>query len=722
MDEQGRVLGRYRIDRSLGEGGMGSVFLATDQALGRRVALKVLPRYLAADPVFRARFEREAQALARLSSPHVTSIYDVGEHQGSLYLATQYVAGGDLVDLLTAGGPMSPREALRLCAQVCDALADAHAVGVVHRDVKPGNVLIEQDPAGRPTAVLCDFGICQTDATSRLTTVGFVAGSWEYLAPERLAGAPAGVASDLYSVGCLLWACVAGRPPFLGTDDEIAEAHLHAPVPTLPAADRAGAGIDIDQFNRVLARLLAKHPARRYATATIARDDLLYAARDDTSATTATPARVDAAGTAVPATVTPGTAQPPPVSAAPVPSPPHAWRPTTPLTRRWVLPAVATAVAALVGIATVAVAGAGDGDRSPTARSDDPLGRAGAGSESATGGDSTDGTTDGSEEDAGPTTDERSGGDGPGVAHGPVVLVADGPGVTMLAVRDGALVPIGEPAPGSTADRQLLVDGELWEADLDGRQILLQRPGREVSRLRLPAEVVDLAVGDVTGDGLPDLVIAGTAGVYVAKAAGRQITQPARWLGDWVGADRLAVGDLDGDGIDDLARWSGDSLSPELALHRSTGRAFTGLATVDRLELARAGRLDATGMIAADVDGDGRDEIALVGHGTPLTVIDPDDRGADPRLTTTAPTTDPPWQIAAGDLESDGADGGDELVVLRPAGAGVELALADADGAPGTWTPLACAEECRVVGVLEERSAEHPGQAQRGLSSETVDS
>jgi len=266
--EVGTTFGSYRVDGVVGVGGMGMVYSATDLRLGRRVAVKVVLGQFAESPEFLQRFQREAAVLARLDSPHVITIYDHGEHEGWPYLVTQYAAGGDLGRLLRERGGMPPMTAVEVCTQVADALVDAHDVGVIHRDVKPANVLLRDDRLDRPHVYLCDFGVAAVDA-SGLTTPGSVAGTWNYLAPERAQGVPATPASDVYAVGCLLFETLTGRPPYQGTDVDVAMAHLNAPVPQLP-----GQSAFTRRANYVLARSMAKDPGQRIASAREIREEL----------------------------------------------------------------------------------------------------------------------------------------------------------------------------------------------------------------------------------------------------------------------------------------------------------------------------------------------------------------------------------------------------------------------------------------------------------------
>jgi serine/threonine-protein kinase len=260
----GGEFGDYRIDALLGRGAMGVVYRAWQRRMNRAVALKVLPADLAQDPTYRARFAREAAALARLDSPHVIQIYDHGDLDGHLYLAMQLVQGPDLGRLIEGGG-LSPRRALRIAEQVAAALGDGHAVGVVHRDVKPSNVLVrpraEHDSDGEDAdfVYLCDFGIARSaaDVAGAPETAGII-GTLGYLAPERLAGQPASPASDVYSLGCLLWALLVGSAPYDGSQPEVIMSHMRAPVPQLDGTDHRTTLV-----NALLAGTMAKDPAQR---------------------------------------------------------------------------------------------------------------------------------------------------------------------------------------------------------------------------------------------------------------------------------------------------------------------------------------------------------------------------------------------------------------------------------------------------------------------------
>lgn len=259
--EIGDTLGRYRITGVLGHGGMGVVFSAVAPDLDRPVAVKVLAPQASVDPRLRERFAREAATLARLDSPHIVYILEYGEHGGCLYLVTQLVPGGDLRQYLEEHGPLPTRRAADVMRQVAAALGEAHSHGIVHRDLKAANVLVRDLPGSQLHAYLCDFGIARADTNETTSAVGVV-GTLEYLAPERQGGAPASVATDIYSLGCLLWVALTGAPPYSGSDVDVALAHLRAPVPRLPGSDTASR-----RANAIVARSMAKDPDGRYASA-----------------------------------------------------------------------------------------------------------------------------------------------------------------------------------------------------------------------------------------------------------------------------------------------------------------------------------------------------------------------------------------------------------------------------------------------------------------------
>src|ERR687891_1435236 len=216
--------GRYRIVRKLGSGGMANVYLAEDEELGRRVAIKILNERHANDEQFVERFRREAKNAAGLSHPNVVSVYDRGEAEGSYYIAMEYVEGRTLKELLVARGPSPIGIAIDYTRQILSALRFAHRNGIVHRDIKPHNVIVDSE--GRVKVM--DFGIARA-GTTQMTEVGSIIGTAQYLSPEQARGAPVDQTSDLYSVGIVLYELLTGKVPFNGDSPvEIAMKHISA--------------------------------------------------------------------------------------------------------------------------------------------------------------------------------------------------------------------------------------------------------------------------------------------------------------------------------------------------------------------------------------------------------------------------------------------------------------------------------------------------------------
>lgn len=261
LPQEGQPFGRYDITRRLGRGGMGVVYAAVQRGLGREVALKVLSSDHADNEEYRGRFLREAEVLARLDSPHIVSVHDSGEQDGWLYIAMQLIPDGDLHAKLKEHGPMPTRLALDVAAQVADGIADAHRAGIIHRDVKPSNVLLRQLGPDRVQAYVCDLGISRVLDAQHTRTQGVI-GTFAYMAPERHEGHAATESSDIYALGCLLWASLTGAAPYTGADSQVVLGHLHAAIPQLDRSDELGSGV-----NRLLRRVMAKNPADRHATA-----------------------------------------------------------------------------------------------------------------------------------------------------------------------------------------------------------------------------------------------------------------------------------------------------------------------------------------------------------------------------------------------------------------------------------------------------------------------
>jgi beta-lactam-binding protein with PASTA domain len=263
------IAGRYRVAARIGSGGMGQVFRARDQVLGRTVAIKVLPEELAARPGFVERFRAEAKAAARLSHPNVVQVHDWGGSDGSYYMVMEYVRGRTLREILAARGRVEPAQAAAITGQLLAALESAHASGVVHRDVKPENVLVT---AGGDVKV-ADFGIARI-AEGASVTSGELIGTASYAAPEQIRGEAVDGRADLYAAGCVLYELVCGSPPFEGSVAHVLHEHLTARVP--------GPSLEVPEaapLDRVVATGTDPDPARRYPSAASMRSDLEEAAR-----------------------------------------------------------------------------------------------------------------------------------------------------------------------------------------------------------------------------------------------------------------------------------------------------------------------------------------------------------------------------------------------------------------------------------------------------------
>ena len=282
----GSELAGYRIESVVGRGGMGVVYLAEHLRLSRKVALKILPPELADDERFRDRFIHESKLAASLDHPHIVDIYDAGEADGLVYLAMRYVSGSDLRTTVHREGPLEPARAVALLAQVSGALDAAHERGLVHRDVKSANVLIE--PASGSLgehAYLTDFGLTKRpESMSGLTKTGQFLGSVEYAAPEQFEGRPVDRRTDLYSLGCVAFECLTGEVPF-PRDSEAAVMYAHLRDEPPKVTDRRPElpeGLDT-----VVAKAMAKRPDDRYGSATDFAEDLGTAARGERMANAA---------------------------------------------------------------------------------------------------------------------------------------------------------------------------------------------------------------------------------------------------------------------------------------------------------------------------------------------------------------------------------------------------------------------------------------------------
>ncbi len=252
--------GRYRLRARLAAGGMGAIHVATDEQLGRTVAVKLLRSELSDDPVFVERFRREARAAASLSHPNVATVFDFGEDSGVPYIVMESVDGRDLSRVIREDGPLPPDLAADLAAQIASGLGHAHSAGVIHRDVKPANVMITDGGRVKVT----DFGIARALGDSTLTVSGSVLGTAHYISPEQAAGASAGPGSDVYSLGIVLYEMLTGSLPFTGESPvAVAMRHISDEVPA--PGDLAE---DVpSELDSIVAKATAKDPSDRYGSA-----------------------------------------------------------------------------------------------------------------------------------------------------------------------------------------------------------------------------------------------------------------------------------------------------------------------------------------------------------------------------------------------------------------------------------------------------------------------
>ena len=684
----GATFGRYRIESRLGMGGMGVVYAATDTRLNRRVALKVISGQLAGDEQFVARFGHEAEVLTRLDSPHVIAIFDHGEVDGVPYIATQLVGGGDLGTMLRDRGPLPPAQAAAVCAQLAEALDDAHRVGVVHRDVKSSNVLVRDPDADEPFVYLCDFGIALTDSRG-LTSSGGMAGSWAYISPERARGEAATPVSDVYSLGCLFWVCLTGRTPYDGTDVEMAIAHLNAPVPQVDGDDESPARA----VNAVLSRAMAKKPGDRYPTAAELRADLLDLARGGPTTPVA----------------------PRPIASSPSPDPDRGRTVvrTSRSGRRYVVPALAAAVVATVVVGLTVWPG-GLLDRDAEA----PPGDA----------------------DTGPHVAGDFDGDGLGDVLLRVYGANDGTVRNYVLASDGtALAPPTKAPVGNGLAAYGDVDGrppaEIVEFEnlLDGdksRAVTLGSDGSRVVSKFAPSPTVGNAyplLADTDGDGRDDLVLwydtgADTgADIQVARSTPDGFAEPVQWYltAEWNQFyDQLYGGDVDGDGHDDLVTHvrvpaPKGKISTQLRVLLARGTRFEPVDV--RRTITTTSNLNPTGT-TGDVDGDGSTEVVIYVEGhreQELRVYDAGP-GSDGRLDNGrvwARDDEPEDREHRSSLllsDVDG-DGDDDLVLLRPAtedGHRIDVGLSDGSsfGPLETWAEVPCfSKKCdeTVYGMSE---------------------
>ena len=257
------VGGRYELLSLIGQGSMSRVYQARDRVLGRIVAVKLLREEYGSDQNFVARFYREAHAVALLSSPNLVDIYDYGQHAGTYFIAMQYIEGTDLKSMLRHDGPLPYAQVVGIVNQVLEALAVAHSHNIIHRDVKPQNILVR---ASDGLVKLTDFGVAHARDGVNITTSGTAVGTAFYMAPEQAKGGPVSPATDLYAVGIVLFELLSGQLPFFGTNPlQIMYQHLHDRPPTF-----ASTGMNVPpQLEQVVQRALAKDPAQRYGSAAL---------------------------------------------------------------------------------------------------------------------------------------------------------------------------------------------------------------------------------------------------------------------------------------------------------------------------------------------------------------------------------------------------------------------------------------------------------------------
>lgn len=261
------LAGRYEVGELIGRGGMANVYRGTDATLGRTVAIKVLSDSFAADPDFVARFRREAQAAAKMNHPNVVNVYDSGADDGTNYIVMEFVQGRTLAEIIAHDGRLMPERSIEIAEAVCDALAFAHREGIVHRDIKPGNIMVTS--AGE--VKLMDFGIARQEQQETVAQTAAVLGTAQYLSPEQARGEALDLRSDIYSLGVVLYEMLVGKPPFAG-DSAVALAMAHvqeAPVP--PSQVASGIPSDLDS---VVMRALAKNPDNRYGSTLEFKQDL----------------------------------------------------------------------------------------------------------------------------------------------------------------------------------------------------------------------------------------------------------------------------------------------------------------------------------------------------------------------------------------------------------------------------------------------------------------
>lgn len=337
MADPSRKIGKYEIQEMIGRGGFATVYRARDTVLDRAVALKVLAPHLIWDPDFVARFKQEARVAAQLRHPNIVSIYEIDEVEGQLFIALELVTAGSLRDYMQVQGPLSVAAALKLLAPIADALDEAHSQGLVHRDVKPANILLDRTRTGKIRPLLTDFGLVKAlSQNSELTRTGAVLGTVEYMAPEQIdidRADEVSPATDIYALGIVVYHMLTGQVPFSGSSAQVMYAHINKAPPS-PSAIRAELPAAVSS---AILTALAKQPGERFATATDFVETLTAAIQPapaapatfapppgpqtPPSATPAGPDKVDSAPAAAPLAAPEPPARTQPAAPAPTPSP-----------------------------------------------------------------------------------------------------------------------------------------------------------------------------------------------------------------------------------------------------------------------------------------------------------------------------------------------------------------------------------------------------------------
>jgi serine/threonine protein kinase len=254
------MIGPYQIESVLGAGGMGSVYLALGPD-AEPVAVKLIKRDLAQDPIFRRRFDREARIARRVQHPHIVPVLSKGEHDGLPYLAQRFIGGGNLAERIGREGTLDLQVAVQMCEEVASGLDALHAAGLIHRDVKPANILLDEEG----TAYITDFGLAKDSQGSLLTRPGQALGSMDWMAPEQIRSETVGPTTDVYALGCVMWECMTGAPPFADRKGmKVLWAHLQD-LPTDPSLSRP----DIpSEVGAAILQALQKDPTFRPRAAT----------------------------------------------------------------------------------------------------------------------------------------------------------------------------------------------------------------------------------------------------------------------------------------------------------------------------------------------------------------------------------------------------------------------------------------------------------------------